>query len=328
MNAYIKSVGIAIPEKRMSNDELAKFIDTSDNWIYSHTGIRNRHIAEPNQSASDIAVPACEEAISKADLKPEDIDLILLATSTPDYPGLPSTACIVQGKLGCHNAGAMDIVAACSGFIYGLETARTFIESGAAKNIIVVGSEIYSKILNWEDRNTCVLFGDGAGASIISAHNGNRQSALIDSVLFSKGSDATSLYRQEGGSKNPQQRGDTVSENIYLKMEGRKVYTFAVTAVVDTIQSLLERNRISIDDIDWIVPHQANIRIIEAAAKRRGYPIEKFFLNIEEYANTSAASIPIAFHDMQKKDLLHPGQLILTVGFGAGLTYGGNLIRW
>lgn len=328
MNAFIKSVGIAIPEKRMSNDELAKFIDTSDDWIYSHTGIKNRHIAEPDQSASDLAVPACEEAISKAGLNPEDIDLILLATSTPDYPGLPSTACIVQDKLGCLNAGAMDIVAACSGFIYGLETARAFIVSGAAKNIIVVGSEIYSKILNWEDRNTCVLFGDGAGAAIIAAHDGGRDSALIDSVLLSKGSDATSLLRKEGGSRDPQQKGDTVSENIYLKMEGRKVYTFAVNAVVDTIQALLERNSTTIDDIDWIVPHQANIRIIEAAAKRKGYPMERFFLNMEEYANTSAASIPIAFHDMRKKNLLHPGQLILTVGFGAGLTSGGNLIRW
>jgi 3-oxoacyl-[acyl-carrier-protein] synthase III len=322
-------VGISIPERKMSNAELSRFIETSDEWIYSHTGIKNRHIADPNVSASDLALPACRQALLKAKVSPEEVDMILLATSTPDYPGLPSTACIVQDKLGCIKAGAMDIVAACSGFIYGLEIARAFINSNTAGNILVIGSEIYSKILNWEDRNTCVLFGDGAGAVVVSENNDTeRASALIDSVLKSQGKDAESLLRPVGGSRNPQQKGSTVDSDIFLKMDGRKVYNFAVNAVDETINSLMERNGLAIDDIDWIVPHQANTRIIEAAAKRQNIPQEKFFLNIEEYANTSAASIPIAFNDMLRKNLLKKGNSIITVGFGAGLTYGGNLIKW
>lgn len=329
MSAYIKSVGISIPERKMSNAELSRFIETSDEWIYSHTGIKNRHIADPNVSASDLALPAGRQALLKAKVSPEEVDMILLATSTPDYPGLPSTACIVQDKLGCIKAGAMDIVAACSGFIYGLEIARAFINSNTAGNILVIGSEIYSKILNWEDRNTCVLFGDGAGAVVVSENNDTeRASALIDSVLKSQGKDAESLLRPVGGSRNPQQKGSTVDSDIFLKMDGRKVYNFAVNAVDETINSLMERNGLAIDDIDWIVPHQANTRIIEAAAKRQNIPQEKFFLNIEEYANTSAASIPIAFNDMLRKNLLKKGNSIITVGFGAGLTYGGNLIKW
>lgn len=302
-------------------------VDTSDEWIVSHTGIKSRHIAADNEAASDLAVEACTRALDLSKTAADDIDFIILATSTPDFPGLPSTACVVQDRLGCANAAAMDVIAACTGFIYALETARAFIKSGSARNILVVGSEVYSKIINWEDRNTCVLFGDGAGAAVVSAVE-DGENHIMDSYLRSKGSGAESLYRCAGGSRNPFGAGATAPADLYLSMDGRRVYVFAVQAIIETIQVLLDRNGLRIDDLDWIIPHQANVRILEAACKRAGWPQEKFFVNIAEYANTSAASIPMAMREMEQKELIRRGQLILTVGFGSGLTYGGNLLRW
>lgn len=326
MEARITGVGSYVPERRVTNSELAQTLDTSDEWIQSHTGIRARHIAEPEDAASDLGVRAAEQALQQADCAPEDIDLILLATSTPDYQGLPSTACVVQDRLGCKNAGAMDIVAACTGFVYGLETARAYIRGGLAKRILLIGTEIYSRIVDWSDRSTCILFGDGAGACVLEAQDGTY--GIIDSILRSRGADARSLYRPTGGSRTPIQKGEISDSESYLKMDGRKVYVFAVSALVDIIRHLLERNSVSIEEIDYIVPHQANIRIIEAAAKRADIPIKRFFTNLHEYANTSAASIPIALAEMSENGLLSPGTTLLTVGFGAGLAFGGNLIRW
>ncbi len=325
MEAVIRGIGSYTPDRRVTNDELAQTLDTSDEWIQSHTGIRSRHVAAPEQAASDLAVEACTRALSEAKCDPEAVDLILLATSTPDYQGLPSTASVVQDRLGCTNAGAMDLVVACTGFVYGLETARAYIRGGMAKNVLVVGSEVYSRIVDWSDRSTCILFGDGAGACLLSADE--TRPGLIDSVLRSRGSDAESLYRPVGGSRSPLGKGEPHGTDSYLKMDGRKVYVFAVSVLVDIIRTLLERNNISIDEVDYIVPHQANIRIIEAAAKRADIPMDKFFTNLQEYANTSAASIPIALDEMRRNGLLRPGALILTVGFGAGLAYGGNVIR-
>jgi 3-oxoacyl-[acyl-carrier-protein] synthase-3 len=311
----------------MSNDELAEIVETSDEWIFSHTGIRYRHIADEDSAASDLGVEAARVALERAELSAEDLDLVLVATSTPDYAGLPSTASVIQHRIGATRAGAMDLVAACTGFIYGLETARAYVNSGAARNVLVIGAEVYSKIINWKDRNTCVLFGDGAGAVVVTTDELGGASKVVDSVLRSRGSGAEALLRPVGGSRNPVSScGST--EDIYLQMQGRKVYTFAVQVVVDTINELLERNRLTIDDIDHVVPHQANARIIEAACKRAGYPREKFFVNIGEYANTSAASIPIALDEMVRKDLLHRGDRVVTVGFGAGLAYGGNYLIW
>ena len=316
----------------MSNEELTQIVDTSDEWIFSHTGIKYRHIADDNQAASDLAVEASRRALVGAGIDAPQIDLILLATSTPDFPGLPSTASVVQDKLGCMQAGAMDVVAACTGFIYALATARAFIRSDSATNVLVIGSEIYSKIVNWEDRNSCVLFGDGAGAVVVSrdenAVPASGGSGMIDSYLRSQGSGAESLYRCAGGTRNPYDPGHTARKDLFLSMDGRKVYVFAVQVLIDTIQLLLDRNGLTMDDVDWVVPHQANVRIIDAACKRAGWPLEKFFMNIEEFANTSAASIPIALDEMQQKGLLKRGHLLLLVGFGSGLTYGGNLLRW
>lgn len=328
MEAFIRSVGSYVPVRRMSNDELARIVDTSDEWIQSHTGIRFRHIAADDQAASDLGREAAMLALQRARMPAEDIDLILLATSTPDHPGLPSTACIVQEMIGAHSAAAMDVIAACTGFVYALETARAFIRSGSARNILVVGSEVYSRIIDWTDRNTCVLFGDGAGAVVVCGAD-ESGSRIIDSYLRSKGSGAPSLLRCAGGSRKPY--ADTAPSerrDLYLAMDGRRVYVFAVQAFSESIDTLLSRNGFTMEDVAYVVPHQANVRIIEAACKRSGYPVDKFFTNIDEYANTSAASIPIALEEMERKGLLKRGDLILTVGFGAGLTYGGNLLRW
>ena len=331
MEARILSVGVHVPPRRMSNDDIAELVDTSDEWIVTHTGIRNRHIADESVAASDLAVEATGRALADASLDAGQLDLILLATSTPDYPGLPSTASIVQDRIGAQSAGAMDVVAACTGFVYALETARAFVVSGAAKTVLVIGSEVYSKIIDWSDRNTCVLFGDGAAAVVVAAAEGREgapQQGVIDSVLRSRGSGAGSLLRPGGGSREPFVSGEMPTERTKLAMDGRRVYTFAVQAIGDAINLLLERNGLTIDDIDHIVPHQANIRIIEAASKRAKLPLEKFFTNIDEYANTSAASIPIALRDMLDGGKLKRGDLLITVGFGSGLTYGANLIRW
>jgi 3-oxoacyl-[acyl-carrier-protein] synthase III len=328
MQAVIRAVDFAVPSRRMSNEDFSAFLDTSDEWIRSHTGIGNRHIAEPSVATSDLAVEACTKVLSRAGVAAEDIDLILIATATGDFLGFPSVACIVQDRLGAKKAAAMDVVAGCTGFIYALETARNFVHGGGAKNVLVAGAEILSRITNWKDRNTCVLFGDGAGAVLVSADPAEGNRGVLQSVLRSDGSGARLLERTEGGTRFPFTDGVIDPERAMLKMDGRQVYNFAVKVVSEGIVEMMERNNLGPDDISWIVPHQANVRIIEAAAKRSKIPMSKFFMNIEEYANTSAASIPIALSEMVSKGLLRPGNLIMTFGFGSGLTYGGNLIRW
>lgn len=327
MEAYIQAVSSYVPERRMSNDELALLVDTSDEWIYTHTGIRFRHIAAENEAASDLGIQAARRLMDQTGIDGDDIDLVLVATSTPDYVGLPSTACVVQNAIGAVHAGAMDLMAACTGFVYATETARNFVVAGAADRVLVIGAEVYSKILNWKDRTTCVLFGDGAGAALVSKSD-KPESRILGSLLGSRGRDAESLLREAGGTRLPYDPDSMEEERLLLKMDGRRVYLFAVQAIGKTIHDLMHRYDLGIDDIAYVVPHQANVRIIDAAAKRVGLPREKFYMNIEEYANTSAASIPIALDEMNRKGLLARGDYILTVGFGSGLTYGGNVIRW
>lgn len=312
----------------MHNNELATFVDTSDEWIYSHTGIRYRHLAAEDEAASDLALPAARLAMERAGVGPEEIDLVLVATSTPDYVGLPSTACVVQDKLGIPTAGAMDVVAVCTGFIYGLETARAFVVAGAARNVLLVGTEVYSKIINWEDRRTCVLFGDGAGAVVVQPAEDGEVSRILPAVLGSRGSGAESLYRSHGGTRNRYLPGTTPEADLKLKMDGRAVYNFAVSALGDTLKELLSQNKTDFSAVSWVVPHQANERIINAAARRAGFDRDRFYVNIAEYANTSAASIPIALNEMYEAGRLERGDLLATVGFGSGLTYGGNLLYW
>jgi 3-oxoacyl-[acyl-carrier-protein] synthase-3 len=328
MQAVIRAVDFAVPSRRMANDEFSAFVDTSDEWIRSHTGIGFRHVAEPSLATSDLAVMSCEKVLQKAAFKAEDIDLVLVATATPDFVGFPSVACIVQDKIGAKNAAAMDVGAGCTGFIYALETAKSFILSGSARSVLVTGAETLTRVINWQDRNTCVLFGDGAGSALVCAEEGDGKRGILKSMLRADGSGARLLERTVGGSRFPFTEGTTDVSGTCLKMDGRQVYNFAVKVVSEGIVEMMEANHLGQDDIAWIVPHQANVRIIEAAAKRSKIPMEKFFMNIEEYANTSAASIPIALSEMCTKGLLKKGDLLLTFGFGAGLTYGGNLIRW
>jgi 3-oxoacyl-[acyl-carrier-protein] synthase-3 len=327
MSIYIRSIGSYVPERRVTNDELAQTLDTSDEWIRSHTGIGSRHICGPDEAASDLAVNAASQAIERAGIDPKEIDLVIVATASPDYIGFPATASIVQDRLGIEAAGAFDLVAGCTGFVYGLETARGLLANGSMRNILLIGVEALSKVVDWQDRNTCVLFGDGAGAVVLSPSE-NGTSGIIDSILRSEGSGSEHLVRKAGGSREPIHVETTPKEHLYLHMNGRQVYNFAVKVNTEIISELFERNNIGIEDLKRIVPHQANIRIIQAAAKRLKLPMEKFFVNIEEYANTSAASIPIALNELHESGELERGDYLLFVGFGAGLSYGGNLIRW
>jgi 3-oxoacyl-[acyl-carrier-protein] synthase III len=327
MNAYIRSIGAYVPEKRITNDDLSKIMDTSDEWIKSHTGIESRHAAEKGVTTADLAVEASKIAIERAGLTATDIDMIILTTATPDYVGFPATACIVQDMLGAKNAGAFDLVAGCTGFIYGIDNAKNMILAGTAKHVLVVGSELLTQVSNMDDRDTAVLFGDGAGAVIISESE-NDESFMEHAILKSDGSGAEVLMRKSGGIKYPFEDGKTTFADTTLYMEGQAVYKFAVKVNTELIKELLERSNRTIDDISYIVPHQANIRILQAAAKRLRIPIEKFHFNLMEYANTSSASIPIALNELFEEGKIKRGDNILFTGFGAGLTYGGTIVKW
>ena len=328
MTVGITALASYVPERVLTNDELATMVDTSDEWIVSHTGISERHIADPGVAASDLALAAARRTLEQRDVGPDEIDLIIVATSTPDYSPFPASACIVQERLGCANAGAFDLQAGCTGFVYGLETAKGFVRAGSVKRVLVIGSEVLSSITNWSDRNTCVLFGDGAGAAIVESLEEHAGHEIVTSWLRSQGSGETALMRRAGGSRVPFDPAIHGAAEFSLAMDGKKVYLFAVDALVRTVTTLCDRGGFPVEELNWIVPHQANARIIEAAAKRLKLPPQRFFMNLDRYANTSAASIPIAMEEMINTGKLQAGQRVLTIGFGAGLTYGGNLLRW
>jgi 3-oxoacyl-[acyl-carrier-protein] synthase-3 len=327
MKGGISAIAAYVPERLVTNEELSKSVDTSDEWIVSHTGIRERRLASQEQASSDLGIEAAEKVLAAAKVAPEDVDMVIAATSTPDYNPFPATACVIQDRLGCARAGAFDLQAGCTGFVYSLEVARGFLATGTARKVLVVGTEKLSSITNWEDRSTCVLFGDGAGAALLDAdaEDGHQ---ILSSSLRSDGGGDTALIRELGGSRAPFDPERHSVPDTMLTMDGRRVYLFAVDAIVRTIKSLCLDGGVSVAELAWIVPHQANLRIIEAAAKRLKYPVERFYTNLDRFANTSAASIPIAMEEMEARELLNKGDLVLTVGFGAGLTYGGNLIRW
>ena len=333
-----RGTGMAVPSRRVSNDELAKKLDTSDEWIRSHTGIGARHISGDETSASDLALEAAKEALAMTagsggiEEAALSIDVIVLATATPDYYGSPSTACIVQEKLGAKKAAALDITAGCTGFIYALETAAGLLSLGDRKRALVIGAETLTKFADWTDRGSCVLFGDGAGAVVMektsAPREGESKRGLIRTLLRADGSGAEHIVFRRGGSRYPFKAGETLENPILITLNGQAVYNFAVKAMTDIVSEILLLEGIKIDDVEVIIPHQANARIVQAAAKRLKIPESKCFLNIEEYANTSAASIPIAMNELNRAGKLKPGNLVLTVGFGAGLTYGANLIVW
>jgi 3-oxoacyl-[acyl-carrier-protein] synthase-3 len=310
----------------MTNADLAQRVDTSDEWIFSHTGIRERRIAADDEATSDLAIRAGRQALERAGLDPLELDLVLVATSTPDYLGFPSTASLVQHGLGATRAGAVDLSAACTGFVYALETARSHIVAGSARHVLVIGAEVFSRILDWDDRNTCILFGDGAGAVLVGPSAADLPPPYFaPSLLRSDGSGGGALLRPAGGTRQPLAATERESAVV---MDGRRVYAFAITVVKDIILEILAKNGFTLDDVGWVVPHQANVRIVASAAHRLGLPLDRFYLNMERYANTSGATIPLALAEMDQAGLLRRGQLVVTVGFGAGLTWGANLFRW
>ncbi|MDR2767178.1 MAG: ketoacyl-ACP synthase III [Treponema sp.] len=338
MAIKVVSTGRAIPPKRVTNEDLAAVMDTSDEWIRSHTGIGARHIAAEGVAASDLGFEAAEDALRYAldqglvaeknlEELAATIDLIVLGSSTQDYYSHPATACIIQHKLGAVNAAAFDVTVACSSFIYALETAAALLAADTRrKRAVVIGAEVLSAITNWEDRGSCVLFGDGAGAVLLEKRDG--AGGLVRSILGSDGSGWEHLILRRGGSRNPWKKGEVVEQVPCIEMNGHAVYNFAVTVITKTIERFLDEEHLALEDLALIIPHQANGRIIQAAEKRLNIPAEKFYTNMEEYANTSSASIPIALDECNRSGKIKRGDLVLTVGFGGGLSYGGNLIRW
>jgi len=325
LRARILGQGINVPSRVLTNADLEKMVDTSDEWIITRTGIRERRIADKGTSASQLAIPAARQALEKAGIGPADLDLILVATSTPDMM-FPSTACYIQNAIGANGCGAFDLLAACSGFIYGLNVADAFIKSGAAKNILLVASEVFSQILNWEDRTTCVLFGDGAAAVVITAANDG--SGIIDSRIQADGGFADLLTAGGCGSRRPI-GSNTFEDKAYcLEMKGNQTFKVAVKRMSDVAASLLKDNGYTADDLALVIPHQANIRIINAVGKAMSLPEDKVYTNVDRYGNTSAASIPIAMYEAAEEGRLKKGDLVLLVAFGGGLTWGAALLRW
>ncbi len=325
MGTEIISVGHYVPPFILSNFDLEKIVETSDEWITERTGIKERRIAEPGIATSDLAKEAALRALSKAGISPEEIEAIIVATATPDTY-VVSTACHTQEKIGAKYAFAFDIWAACPGFIYGLKIAKGLINSGEVKNCLLIGAETLSRFLDWEDRSTCVLFGDGAGAVLIGSNSKNNK--IIDVFLGADGFLKDLLIMPGGGSLKPFSPEIFEKRECFIKMKGKEVFKNAVLKMEEAVDIILKRNKIKPEEIDFFVPHQANIRIIEALRERLKMPKEKVYVNIDKYGNTSAASIPIALSEMEEKNLLKRGSLILLVSFGAGFTWGSALIEW
>lgn len=318
MYSRITGTGSYLPEKILTNADLERMVDTSDEWIRTRTGITQRHIARDDQVASDLALYASRNAMQAAGVSSDDIDLIIVATTTPDMI-FPSTACILQNKLGIENCPAFDVQAVCSGFVYALATADMFVSSGKCRNALVVGSEIYSKILDWNDRNTCVLFGDGAGAVVLSQSD---QPGILSSHLHASGSHSNILSAPGCIS------GGRVQGNPYINMEGNAVFKFAVKVLEEVVQEAVEKNNLQSTDIDWLIPHQANIRIIQSTAKKLGLPMDKVVVSVDKHGNTSAASIPLALDIAVRDGRIQRDQLLLLEGVGGGFTWGAVLLRW
>jgi 3-oxoacyl-[acyl-carrier-protein] synthase-3 len=321
----ITGVGSYVPAKILTNADLAKMVNTSDEWITSRTGIKERRLAAQNEFTSDLATHAATRALRQAGVAAELIDLIIVATVTPDMP-FPSTACLVQQKIGAHRAAAFDLEAACSGFIYGLEIAQQFIMSQTYDTVLVIGAEKLSSIVDWEDRNTCVLFGDGAGAALLQ----NRPNAhgLLTAVMGADGRKADLLFMPGGGSRCPATADSVASRLHYLRMEGKETFKSAVQAMQTAAEEAMRRCEIDVSRIKCIIPHQANRRIIDAVGERLGAKPEQLFVNLHKYGNTSAASVAIALDEAVRSGRVQRGDLILLIVFGAGLTWGAAVIEW
>ena len=325
-NAVINGTGSYAPPRTLTNEDFAKMVDTSDEWITTRTGIKTRHIAADNETTAQLATEAARKALADAALEATDIELIIVATITPEMV-FPSTACFVQDMLGAVNAWAFDLSAACSGFVYGIATAREFVTSGRYKNALVIGAETLSKITDYADRASCVLFGDGAGAVVVEQSQ-DGPLGIVYSSSSSDGSGWTSLNCQAHGSRHPASQPLDDPKKIFMTINGREVYQLAVRRIVEMVGDCLQQCNLSIGDIDMFIPHQMNARIIESVAKRLNLPTERVFINIDRYGNTSSASIPIALDECLREGKIKSGDIVLMVAFGAGLTWGANLIQF
>jgi 3-oxoacyl-[acyl-carrier-protein] synthase-3 len=323
-NSTITGWGFYAPERVVTNDELAETLDTSDEWIRTRSGIRQRHVAGPDEYTSTMSVAASEQALARAGVDAHDVDLILVATSSPDYL-TPPVSSQIQDMLGADRAGAMVLVVGCTGFVYALVTAHQFIATGAVETVLVIGAETTSRNIDWEDRATCVLFGDGAGAVVMQATE--QEGGVLSHVLGSDGSGAEHLIQVSGGTKHPPTAESIAAGENLLRMNGREVFKFATTKMGESLEQVMTAAGITADDIDLFVPHQANARIIEFAAKRAGIPLEKVVINVDRYGNTSAATIPIALAEAFDAGRVRPGATLAFVGFGAGLTWAACLFQ-
>ncbi|MCL4275360.1 MAG: ketoacyl-ACP synthase III [Anaerolineales bacterium] len=323
--AHITGWGMYAPEPVLTNDDIAKLVDTNDEWIRDRTGIRERRIARDHEFPSTLAVEASAKALQVANLVPTELDLIICSTSTPEYI-FPATACIIQDQLGASKAGAFDLLAACSGFIYATNMAAQAIRSGSIKNALVIGTETLSRFVNWKDRNTCILFGDGAGAFVLQASD--KPGGVLSAVMHSDGSGADLLTLPGGGSHYPATEATIHDGKHFIQMDGKEVFRFATRVMGRATLESLELAGLTTDDIQWIVPHQANYRIIETAAKYLKLPMDKFIVNVDRYGNTSTASIPIAAVEAVEKEQIKSGDKVVFVGFGAGLTWGAMTVEW
>ncbi len=324
-SAGILGMGYHVPEKILTNADIEKLVDTNDEWIVERTGIKQRRISAKNESTSDLAFEAAKKALKNANVTAEELDMIIVATISADY-NTPSTACVLQGRLGAKNAAAFDLSAACSGFVYGSAIATQFIETGVYKKVLVIGAETLSKFVNWKDRNTCIIFSDGAGAAVYGVVEDGFGMLSFD--LGSDGTGAEAITIPGGGSRHPADQ-ESIDKNLHtLHMNGTSTFRFAVKAMGSTVLNSLKRAGLEKEDMDWLIPHQANIRIIESAAKRLHLPMEKVFVNIEKYGNASAASIPIAMAEAMEQGKLKKGDIIALSGFGAGLTWASCIMKW
>ncbi len=323
----IKGTGSCIPDRIVPNSYFEKVIDTTDEWIVTRTGIQARRMIEPGQALTDLATPASESALEVAGLSPEKLDLIIVGTSTADMVS-PSAACILQHRLGAKNAVAFDVNAACPGFIYGLVVAQKFMQDGSHRHVLVVGGEIVSSRIDYKDRSTCVLFGDGAGAVVLGHSNGDRDGEILATQINSDGDLWELLYVPGGGSRIPSSYQMLDKGLQYVKMQGNEVFKYAIRTMADAARKIMESKKITSEEIDWFIPHQANIRIMEEVAKRLEIPMDKVIVTVHKYGNTSAASIPTALDEAIRSGKVQRGDLILTNSFGAGFTWGAALFRY
>ena len=325
MKAKITATAKYLPKKTLTNIDLEKMVDTTNEWILSRTGIEKRHLVEEGEATSDMCKNVAKELLKKSNKSPEEIDLILVATSTPDYP-VVSTAALVQDKIGATNAWGYDIVAACTGFVYAMETGAKFVESGKYKNVMVIGADTMSSIIDYTDRNTCVIFGDGGGGVLLEPSD--EDCGVLDSLLYADGSGYQYLTVPAGGSLNPASKATVDKGMHYVFQDGKTVFKFAVKNMAEVSKEILDKNDLTGKDVKLFIPHQANKRIIDAAADRCGLQSEQVLVNINKYGNTTAGTIPIALDDAVEEKILNKGDILLFAAFGGGFTWGSMLIKW